>query len=47
MASMYEIAGCGPRVHQLKVECEFMHRFRCTLKTSKTSKSEKTTEIFK
>lgn len=45
MTSMYEIAGCGPRVHQLKVECEFYASLSLHLKNFEVRKNDRNFQV--
>lgn len=45
MTSMYEIAGCGPRVHQLKVECEFYTPLSMHLKNFEVRKNDRDFQV--
>lgn len=44
MASIYKIAGCGPRTHQIKAECELYAPLFSRLKNFEV---RKTTKIIK
>lgn len=45
MVSIYEIAGCEPRVHQLKVECEFYAALSLHLKNFEVRKNDRNFQV--
>lgn len=45
MTSMYALAGCGPRVHQLKVECEFYTTLSMHLKNFEVRKNDRDFQV--
>lgn len=45
MTSMYALAGCEPRVHQLKVECEFYTPLSMHLKNFEVRKNDRNFQV--